>query len=190
MDTLDKYIKIFENFLSHSVCDKIIDEYKDDADWRYAEVGGSPNTNSLIDMSIRRVQQIGISTAAVIEKNRVARSALDSELFAAAGKVIVNYNSLIECQLQTDSGYDLLKYDVGCFYKTHTDNAPGVIRTLSCSFTLNDDYEGGEWEFFNGAMRVKPPKGSAIVFPSNFLYPHAITPVTKGTRLAIVTWFS
>jgi predicted 2-oxoglutarate/Fe(II)-dependent dioxygenase YbiX len=27
------------------------------------------------------------------------------------------------------------------------------------------------------------------LFPSNYLYPHRITPVTQGTRYSIVTWF-
>jgi hypothetical protein len=27
------------------------------------------------------------------------------------------------------------------------------------------------------------------MFPSNFLYPHSVLPVTEGTRYSIVTWF-
>ena len=27
-----------------------------------------------------------------------------------------------------------------------------------------------------------------FVFPSNFCFPHAVTPVTKGNRHAIITW--
>ncbi len=189
MDTLDKYIKVFDNLLSPSLCNSIVSEYKDDSEWADAHIIGYSNTDYLVDKSIRCVQQIGISTNQVIEKNKLVRSALDSELFLAASKVISNYNNLIECRIEKDSGYDLLRYDIGGFYKMHTDSATDTMRTLSCSFSLNDDYEGGEWEFFNGAMKVRPPKGSAIVFPSNFLYPHAITPVTKGSRFSIVTWF-
>ena len=35
-----------------------------------------------------------------------------------------------------------------------------------------------------------PPNkaGSAIVFPSNFCFPHAVLPVTKGERHSIITW--
>ena len=50
----------------------------------------------------------------------------------------------------------------------------------------NDDYEGGE--FFVADHQYLPRKGSAIVFPSNFMYPHEATAVTKGTRWSIVTW--
>ena len=51
---------------------------------------------------------------------------------------------------------------------------------------LNDDYEGGE--FYVAEKEFKPKKGSAIIFPSNFMYPHEAKAVTKGTRWSIVSW--
>jgi predicted 2-oxoglutarate/Fe(II)-dependent dioxygenase YbiX len=63
-----------------------------------------------------------------------------------------------------------------------------VPRSLSCSFALNDDFGGGDWSFFCGDYALRPPKGSAVLFPSNFLFPHEILEVTGGTRYAVVTW--
>ena len=51
---------------------------------------------------------------------------------------------------------------------------------------LNDDYEGGN--FLIAENEYKTTKGSAIVFPSNFMFPHAVKKVEKGTRYSIVTW--
>jgi predicted 2-oxoglutarate/Fe(II)-dependent dioxygenase YbiX len=189
MDTLDKYIKVFDNLLSPSLCNSIVSEYKDDSEWEDARLISYSNTEHLVDKSIRCVQQIGISANQVIEKNKIVRSALDSELFSAASKVISNYNTLIECRIEKDSGYDLLRYDIGGFYKMHTDSATDIMRTLSCSFSLNDDYEGGEWGFWDREITIKLPKGAAILFPSNFMYPHEIMSVTKGTRYSVITWF-
>ena len=31
-------------------------------------------------------------------------------------------------------------------------------------------------------------KGDIIVFPSNFMYPHKVEPVTKGTRYSYISW--
>ena len=28
-----------------------------------------------------------------------------------------------------------------------------------------------------------------VMFPSTFMYPHEVMPVTKGTRYSIITWF-
>ena len=70
-------------------------------------------------------------------------------------------------------------------------NSPGWrTGTISLSFSLNDDYAGGEFAFFNRETKIKTRPGSVILFPSNFMYPHEIMPVTKGTRYSIITWFN
>ena len=38
-------------------------------------------------------------------------------------------------------------------------------------------------------MTVKPEPGYALIFPSNWCYPHAGMPVTKGTKRVAVTWY-
>ena len=69
-----------------------------------------------------------------------------------------------------------------------TDNFDFFPRVLSCSLILNDDYEGGDFAFFGGEYIVPKKAGSAVVFPSNFCFPHAVLPVTEGDRHAIITW--
>ena len=32
------------------------------------------------------------------------------------------------------------------------------------------------------------PPGAVLIFPSNFMYPHKVEPVTKGTRYSYVSW--
>jgi predicted 2-oxoglutarate/Fe(II)-dependent dioxygenase YbiX len=61
------------------------------------------------------------------------------------------------------------------------------IPVLSIVGVLNDDYEGGEFVMFDDTT-IELPKGSLLIFPSNFLYPHQVLPVTKGTRHAFVSW--
>ena len=53
---------------------------------------------------------------------------------------------------------------------------------------LNDNYDGGDFVFFDEQYLVKKKKGSVIMFPSNFCFPHAVTPVTNGDRHSIITW--
>ena len=64
----------------------------------------------------------------------------------------------------------------------------GNTRKLSMSIVLNDEYEGGDFEM-SGLKEPLPrlEKGSIIVFPS--FIDHRVTPVTKGTRYSLVTWF-
>jgi predicted 2-oxoglutarate/Fe(II)-dependent dioxygenase YbiX len=63
-------------------------------------------------------------------------------------------------------------------------------RSISCSLNLNDDYEGGEFTFFDDTLSYNLGKGDVLMFPSNFMYPHAIKPILSGTRYAIITWFN
>ena len=36
--------------------------------------------------------------------------------------------------------------------------------------------------------RSKTKPNSMLIWPSSFLYPHGVEPVTKGTRYSIVAW--
>jgi len=87
---------------------------------------------------------------------------------------------------------DLLRYEIGGKYEVHTDYHTSSSRELSVILNLNDDYEGGDLVFYdqkeNEVKRLKLGKGSIIFFPSNFMYPHMIEPITKGTRYSIVAW--
>ena len=87
---------------------------------------------------------------------------------------------------------DLLKYTVGGKYEIHTDHYTTTNRHLSIIMNLNDNYEGGDLIFTNQKnkeiKRLKLGKGSIVFFPSNFMYPHSIQPITKGTRYSIVSW--
>ena len=66
------------------------------------------------------------------------------------------------------------------------------MRYIQIIINLNDDYEGGDLIFTDQSekenKRLKLGKGSVVFFPSNFMYPHGIQPITKGTRYSIVSW--
>ena len=70
----------------------------------------------------------------------------------------------------------------------------GNVRKLSMTVLLNDNYEGGEFQFAtlnNEKCKIDTPKfnttGSIVVFPSDM--EHRIAPVTKGIRYSLVVWF-
>ena len=89
--------------------------------------------------------------------------------------------------------YDIqaLKYSPGGHYITHVDDHPDVPRSLSFIWRLNNDYEGGDltWSMHGKEfMRSKTKPNSMIIWPSSFLYPHCVEPITKGTRWSIVAW--
>lgn len=85
-------------------------------------------------------------------------------------------------------------YEEGDFYNQHVDhmyeNPGGLSRKLSFVIQLSDpsDYEGGNTELITGPDTISIPKdrGTITFFPSYVL--HRVTPITKGTRKALVGW--
>jgi len=84
--------------------------------------------------------------------------------------------------------YSLLKYSDNQQYKAHYDGGTETGRALTVVLYLNNDFEGGEIEFVNFDVKIKPQPGMMLIFPSNYAYTHIAHPVTKGTKYALVTW--
>jgi len=182
---LESFIQIYENIIPEDLCNSIIKQYENDSDWKDSMVGGGK-----IDRKIRNCKAISISSENSISKNYFIRKELDDKIFKVVSHIITDLKGKFDTiTIEQDSGYDLLKYESGGFYTQHTDSFTEQPRTISCSLCLNDDYDGGEFAFFDRKLVYKLKKGSAITFPSNFLYPHEIMPITKGTRYSIITWF-
>ena len=174
MIALQDYIKCYENILDPELCNKIVKE--DSHDFEIATTDdGKINSHRKCYMK-------------VIDKK------FDSILFQCVGKIIKRYGkdfkyftTGLSCE---DTGYQHLLYkgEEKGEYKDHVDHFDLHPRVLSCSIILNDDYDGGDFSFFEGEHSVPKKKGSAIIFPSTFCFPHAIIPVSNGDRHSIITW--
>lgn len=117
--------------------------------------------------------------------------AIDELVFKCVSGLIMTYAQANPgLEITNDEGYWIVKYEVGGDFKIHQDQGPyHPTRCVSLVLYLNDDFEGGETDFPEIPRTVKPKQGSALLFPSNFTYPHRVFPVTKGTKYSLVTWF-
>ncbi|GAA4081654.1 2OG-Fe(II) oxygenase [Nocardioides kongjuensis] len=128
-----------------------------------------------------------------------------------ASSLIVRYADLANQEIwnfdvnQLESPFSLLRYEQGGHFDWHSDvlrepassNTPfGPVpaeRKLSVTINLSDpdDYDGGRFEVAtpHGKVITSPElaaRGSVVVFPSTVV--HRVTPVTRGTRWALVGW--
>jgi len=62
-------------------------------------------------------------------------------------------------------------------------------RYLSFLFYLNDDFTGGETIFYPDTTMI-PRKGSVVVFPPTWQYPHAGLPVNVGTKYIMSSYLN
>jgi alkylated DNA repair dioxygenase AlkB len=77
---------------------------------------------------------------------------------------------------------------IHCDHINLFDTPPQGIPILSIlgSFTDLREYEGGD--LIIEGEKLDLDKGDIVLFPSNFMYPHEITEVTKGERLSFISW--
>lgn len=140
------------------------------------------------DNNRRTNYNLGITSTAVDFNNAVTQN-IHNQMYALLMAATVPYARKHNIyQLSHEEGYNFLKYSSGQEYKAHADGSTASARAVSVIAYLNDDYEGGELEFVNFGLKIKPKAGSLFLFPSNYPYAHIAHPVTSGTKYAIVTW--
>ena len=102
------------------------------------------------------------------------------------------------CEFKSYEPVQFLGYPPGGHYKGHNDGEsfnyetrqwePIMPRDVSFLFYLNDQYGGGELEFYDLGLTIKPKQGMMIAFPSYKEFAHKVHPVTWGYRYSLVSW--
>lgn len=104
---------------------------------------------------------------------------------------------------ENSEDFQILKYDVGQFYKTHHDYIPHQKsrqcgpRILTFFLYLSDVEEGGGTDFPDLGITVQPKKGRALIWPSimdadpmeiDGRMRHQALPVEKGLKFGANSW--
>jgi len=201
---LEKFIKVFNDTLKPKIIGSCI-KYFNTLNFHDAGlIGDHPNPifpgqgpsekNTNVDKSIRNTQtwDFTADTLTDIHWRNLFRNILVNVFrqYQAETNIHTRINA---SQIVT---LNVLKYEKGGFYIPHSDSHAIYPRTISVVYFLNNDYEGGELVFHTPdreckeMFRVKAAPGRAVLWPSNFLYPHSVTKVTKGRRYALVSWLA
>ena len=176
------YIFLYPNVMDKKTCEAITTSYEKTAMWHKSTFyDGKKDTgtsqvamNELwVDNQMPYFEDIKKSFAYCIDDYKSIHETLNYSL--------------------TCTNFRLNFYREGGFMNQHIDNIhqshgqkQGYPHLTSLIF-LNDDYEGGEFVLC-GDKYIEKIQGSAIVFPSNFMYPHEVKQVISGNRYSIMTW--
>lgn len=180
MNKLEDYIKIYENMFPQDLKERMFEMLETAQSWQPAQI------SSGFDPSVRDTWTMFLSSSEARAQTPWLDEGIGQVVRSAAERYLSEFPDL---RLRGDTGYELLRYPTGGFYAEHVDyDLNNPLRAVSCTITLNDDYEGGEFAFFRGEKVIKPPALSVLMFPSNFQFPHQVHPVSKGERWSIVTW--
>jgi predicted 2-oxoglutarate/Fe(II)-dependent dioxygenase YbiX len=182
-------IKVYDNLIDvQSMCSIL--KFINRLNFFDAGVGGAKQDIRL-DKNIRNVQTCGISNYSESKTEQHWANFL-TYFFA---QVVNQYKKdlrILDLNLAMRFNINALKYTEGGHYVFHIDDCFGMQRILSIIYMLNNDYEGGKLSFRNldgtGQFDVDVAANRLIIWPSNFLFPHCVQPITKGKRFSIVGW--
>ena len=185
MDKLTDYIKVYP-WLDKELCDQVRKEI-DEATWQQ-HTFYNPQDGRYSDRSGERELDVSWSNI----KNR---DVLTQRVWEAISQYILT--DFKNDYFNSWSGFTSIRfnrYRKDKLMAKHVDHIHSMfdgtikgIPILSIVGFLNDDYEGGEFIMFDD-MEIKLKQGDVLIFPSNFLYPHKVNPVTKGIRDSFVSW--
>jgi predicted 2-oxoglutarate/Fe(II)-dependent dioxygenase YbiX len=137
--------------------------------------------------NIRTNYHLGISQCADEFDNVIAQN-IHNQMYLLLLAATIPYANKYGIEEMYHEPYNMLRYQSGEQYKAHADDGGSLGRVISAICYLNDDYEGGEIEFVNFGIKIKPEPGMLILFPSNYAYKHIAHPIASGTKYGLVTW--
>ena len=191
--SLDYFIKTFK-FISSTESDEILNKIKN-YDWKkysYSDPSNLDNPETIGNTIVPPCQPY--YTLQLNSNNKICKN-LNSRLNIIIKNYIDDflYDMPWFSNWSDKSGISWIKYTTNSNMINHCDHVHHVpektingIPILSIIGMLNNDYEGGKLIFYDKEYKLK--KGEIIVFPSNFLYPHKVTKITKGERYSFVVW--
>jgi predicted 2-oxoglutarate/Fe(II)-dependent dioxygenase YbiX len=184
MKSIKDYVGVFDGVVPPEVCARIIKRC-DEIGWeksRFASIEQPLDASDpYVDMKERHVQDPDLRQEVNHYFSEAARHYVDLHKDAWVMKLSVPK----VCCYEAPEGF--MRRHVDLIYHSHGQEYGYPV--LTCSIMLNSDFEGGEFILFDGEYRIKATTGQAILFPSNFMFPHEIGKVRQGKRYSLVAWY-
>lgn len=182
---LNFYVKKIPNFLDKKTCNEIIKQLQS-CKWEDHEFY---NSVQRVTRKLSGEQELEVTGELIPSYDFIMKSLWDQ---------IKNYIDSFNFNWFTSwNGYTNLRfnrYRKNRKMAEHCDHIQSMfdgerkgIPILSLLCILNDNYSGGEFIMFKD-KEIKLKQGDLLIFPSNFLFPHKVEPVTKGTRYSFISW--
>ena len=185
---IKNFIKIYDEVLPWNIMSNLI-KFITISKFKETRVGGGNNLRT--DFKIRRTYALPLSNL----NNSFSNVHWFNLLHSYFDKNLKQYKfdaDILDYDHKQIKDIEILKYEDTGFYTWHVDHFALIPRTMSCILLLNNDYQGGNLCFRNpdgsGEWEVEVKPNRMIVWPSNFLFPHTVKPVTKGVRYSVVAW--
>jgi hypothetical protein len=86
------------------------------------------------------------------------------------------------------SALHIVKFVEGFHLGPHVDTLSSEGNHIASVYYLNDDYTGGEINFPDHKLKIKPKPNSLIIFPGNENYLHEVRKIVGNNRYSSAMW--
>ena len=179
---MDKFIRTYPMF-APDVCKTLIDTYKSSKSKERIENFLTPqftqvNLNELNDKGYQKFTQLLCYKILEIVKEYKKDLPEYAEWFPE--RVFFEELRIKKYESGTADQFDI-----------HTDvqDHQSAKRYLAFLIYLNEDFKGGETTFPYNNLTVKPKRGTVLVFPPTWQYPHKGMPVKSGSPKYIMSTY-
>ena len=184
------YIKKVPNFLDKKTCEKTILEIKK-LQWEEHSFAGYDEKGNLKLSKYSGEQELDVAAS---NQQSESYNIIMQKLWQEIKNYQQDYNFH---WFDGWTGYTSIRfnrYEKSKKMAEHCDNISSMfdgtrkgVPILSLLGVLNDNYKGGEFIMLQN-KKINLKQGDLLIFPSNFLYPHKVEPVTKGVRYSFISW--
>jgi predicted 2-oxoglutarate/Fe(II)-dependent dioxygenase YbiX len=182
---LQSYVRIYSGIVEPNVCKQTIEDLRN-VNWLKHEYTSVSDYSS---RSINGENELSVTFEPISTKNYI-----ESKVWEAYKNYIMSLNFQWFNGWKSFTDVRFNRYDEGQIMTLHCDHINSIfdgerkgVPIMTALGCLNEDYEGGDLTIFDDSF-IKMKTGDIVVFPSNFLFPHKVNPVLKGTRYSFVCW--
>jgi predicted 2-oxoglutarate/Fe(II)-dependent dioxygenase YbiX len=130
----------------------------------------------------------------MVDENDFEAYKISSKIYSLSEFAISSYcNINMIAKPWLPNFFNIKKYSPGADMGPHIDsNDPTNIKhpVISGVMYLNDNYDGGEIDFPNQKLSIKPKAGSIIIFPSTDPYVHHPKKINSGNKYMVpLFWY-
>ena len=203
---IEDYVFLKENFLTEDFCDNAVN-FLNKAPWKEHEFDKESERidgyRSGMDLA-KESTTLDLDKLTTVNNMLIGREIkkIDTYIMENIKDVLMEYlTSFKYGWVRGWTGYSSIKHNrylPGQEMKRHWDNVNSIfpgshqgtitgIPMITVIGFLTDDYTGGDM-FVCEDYKINTTKGSILVHPSSFMFPHQILPITEGIRHSYVSW--
>jgi hypothetical protein len=181
------YIKVYDDALDPEFCESLISDFENKTDNQISTGNSTPFVKT-IEGKLLYKKFTEVDFGLFQDWNVKYGDFLKKQLMKYTDLYLneLKYPSHLRQEKYTYEAFRIKRYlpNSNDRIDEHTDATDmGLCRRyLSLFWYLNDVDDGGETLFTSINYYVKPKRGRLVVFPPNFMFPHAGRPVLSGTK--------